>query len=506
MSQPLFRPKLWRPEFSLIYDDGVGDAVTSKAIALHGIKDGSPGSLPQTAGGCGRHIEIQKRHGMFLTIWACLRHYGGPRSLQTIRYLIGTYGIWATIRLISNHLRQAETSAALNGGLIAQLVKSDVISRRSVTSFVGNSVLIGSLDLPQCRKYRVIQKQEMIECVAGGKIAISDYNDVNRWRTQLQTVDKVILYRIPDGRRFQEIMAEARRLGLTVCYDMDDAVFDLETVKSNPNLTYLSRRLRKALLRDAIVFSQAMHQCDIITVSTPGLQRLVKQRFPAIPCYVIPNGVDAETIHYGSVARQHASATLTKPFRILIPSGSLAHTADTEVAIDGVRLFLERCPEAQIITIGHFDGGNALCNNEALKNLPFLPYSEYLRILATADCVLVPLAESAFNNCKSIVRLIDATEVGVPVIASPAGEYSELALSSAFFPARSPSEWCSTLETIAASRRETNRVLTSAQEQVRAPRLLRSIWKDLDPQLRAFFGGPIARSSPPLPEAKAEGA
>jgi glycosyltransferase involved in cell wall biosynthesis len=428
---------------------------------------------------------------MLLTTWALLRRNGSVRSFQILRDLVGTHGIRATIRLILSRLRRADSSA-LDSGPIAQLVKRDVISRRSVARFAGTSVLIGSLDLPQCRKYRVIQKQELVECIGGTKMTISPYGDVNRWRTQLQSADKVILYRIPDRRRFEEIISEARRLGLTVCYDIDDAVFDLETVKSNPNLTYLSRGIRKALFRDAVVLSEAMHQCDIITVSTPGLQRLVRQRFRAIPCHVIPNGVDAETIHYGRVARQQASAIRTKPFRILFPSGSLAHAADTEVAIDGVRQFLERCPEAQIITIGHFDGRSALYNHTALKKLPFLPYSEYLRVLATADCVLVPLAESAFNNGKSIIRLIDATEVGVPVIATPAGEYSEIGLSSAFFPARSPAEWCSALETIAASRREATRVVGTATERVRAPRLLRTIWTALDPQLQAFFGGRTA--------------
>src|ERR1700751_2504958 len=161
---------------------------------------------------------------MFLTIWALLRRRGSVRSLQTICYLIGTHGIWTTILLISNHLRQADASAAPDSGPIAQLVKSDAVSRRSISRFSGNCVLIGSLDLPQCRKYRVVQKQEMIECVSGTKMTISHYSDVYRWRTQLQTADKVILYRIPDEMRCQEIMIEARRLGLTVCYDIDNAV------------------------------------------------------------------------------------------------------------------------------------------------------------------------------------------------------------------------------------------------------------------------------------------
>jgi glycosyltransferase involved in cell wall biosynthesis len=442
---------------------------------------------------------------MLLTTWALLRQHGSTRSLQMMRELLRAYGILTTIRLILHRLRQAEISVGSNRGPIAQAIKSDLSSRKSVARFAGNIVLIGSLDLPQCRKYRVIQKQEMFESAAGIRIKISDYNDVYGWRTLLQAADKAILYRVSDGGRFREIIAEARRLGVTVCYDIDDPVFDLETVRSNPNLTYLSSQIQKALFRDAIVFSQAMYQCDIITVSTLGLQRLVKQRFRQIPCYVIPNGVDAETIHYGGVARQQASATRTKPFTMVIPSGSLAHGADTEVAVDGIRLFLERCPDSQIIAIGHFDPAHTFYNNKAFKRFSFLPYSEYLRVLAAADCLLVSLAESAFNHCKSIVRLIDATEVGVPVVATPLGEYSEPALMSAFFPARSASEWCSALETIATSPGETSRVLKAAQELVRGPRLLRSIWMGLDPQLKAFFGGRVAGSSCAFRVAAAQG-
>jgi glycosyltransferase involved in cell wall biosynthesis len=289
-------------------------------------------------------------------------------------------------------------------------------------------------------------------------------------------------------------------LQLPVCYDIDDAVFDLETVKSNPNLPYLSGQIRRALLQDATAFTEAMRQCPVITVSTPGLQRLVNRRFSDIPCYVMPNGIDAETIHYGAVARQMAAAAPTKHFRIVLSSGSLAHAADTEVATEGIRLFLERHPDAQLINIGHFDAGNPLQHHRALKEFPFLPYSEYLRVLATADCTLVPLATGVFNEGKSIARLIDATEVGVPVVASPVGEYAESTLSAAFVAARSAEEWCRALENVAASRRETSSALEAAKEYVRAPRLLRALWRSLDPQLHAFFGAHAAPSSLPIVE------
>jgi glycosyltransferase involved in cell wall biosynthesis len=433
---------------------------------------------------------------MLLAGWAVLRQRGWARSLQIIRDLVAAQGVWAALCLIFARLGQTRSSTVFNSGPIAQLVKADLVSRRSVGRLPG-ILLIGSLDLPQCRKYRVIQKQEMIECALGVKVTVADYRKVQNWLTQMQYVDKVILYRIPDRYRSDQIINEARRLGLTLCYDIDDAVFDLESVRSNPNFPYLPRRIRKGLCQDAVAFSETMAECDLITVSTAGLQKLVEQRFHTLPCHILPNGVDAETIHYGGIARQQAAERRKGPFRILIASGSLAHEADTNVAMNGVRLFLRRSPESEIIMVGSFNGENALPHTQRVTRFGFLPYSEYLRVLATADCVLVPLAESAFNNGKSIVRLIDATEVGVPVIGSSSGEYSEPGLRSTFLPAHSPSEWCTALETVAAWHHDPSRMLAAAQDRVRTPRLLHSLWRDLDPELKTFYGDSGSRSAAP---------
>lgn len=440
-----------------------------------------------------------KPHRILLETWSLLRRRGAARSLKILQELVATHGILGAVQLLLGRVTNGGPSQT-SSSPISRLVAANALFGRSVSCFADNIVLIGSLDLPQCRKYRVVQKQEILEQVAGKRVTISNYHDYYRWRTLLQSAGKLILYRVPNGRNFEEIMIEANRLQLPVCYDIDDAVFDLETVKSNPNLPYLSGQIRRALLQDATAFTEAMRQCPVITVSTPGLQRLVNRRFSDIPCYVMPNGIDAETIHYGAVARQMAAAAPTKHFRIVLSSGSLAHAADTEVATEGIRLFLERHPDAQLINIGHFDAGNPLRHHRALKEFPFLPYSEYLRVLATADCTLVPLATGVFNEGKSIARLIDATEVGVPVVASPVGEYAESTLSAAFVAARSAEEWCRALENVAASRRETSSALEAAKEYVRAPRLLRALWRSLDPQLHAFFGAHAAPSSLPIVE------
>jgi glycosyltransferase involved in cell wall biosynthesis len=335
----------------------------------------------------------------------------------------------------------------------------------------------------------------MVERLTGSRLAISSHHDILRTLTSMQTASKLILYRVPNGREFEKIIAEARRLSIEVCYDIDDPVFDLETVQANPNLHYLPKHVQKALLSDAILFNEAMRQCDLITVSTTGLQNLVKRRFGNVRCYVVQNGVDTETIQAASIARNQKIPASTHEFRIILASGSLAHEADTEIAAEGLRLFLDRHPKAQVSTIGHVSKGSALRDNKQLKEFPQMGYSEYLRILGQADAAIVPLAPGAFNNCKSIVRLIDAAAVDVPVIASPVGEYAEPQLSSSYLSAKSPEDWCNALETIASDRAAATSVSREAYLRAYQARLLPVIWERLDPYVQTFFSAGTRRSS-----------
>jgi hypothetical protein len=246
----------------------------------------------------------------------------------------------------------------------------------------------------------------MIERATGSLVTVSSYHDILRSLTSMQTASKLVLYRVPNGPEFQKIITEARRLSIEVCYDIDDPVFDLETVQANPNLGYLPKPIQKALLSDAVLFKEAMQQCDLITVSTPGLKDLVEHNFGNVRCHVVQNGVNAETIHVASVVRHRRSACLTDGFRIVLASGSLAHAADTEMATEGIRQFLDRHPQTEVSTIGHVAAGFALRNHKRLREFPQMAYAEYMRVLGAANAALVPLASGTFNDCKSIVCLM----------------------------------------------------------------------------------------------------
>ena len=474
----------------LAFADLVRGPARRVSVALRTARSATPRSIParKVSAVPRSRISISVLVRILTTVRSHLGDVGVLATAASVYRLFRASGFRATAFLVRDRLFQRSQSAVLSG------LRIGLSHAGPARSLQGQITLVGTLDLPQCRKYRIIQKQEMAERLTGTRLTISSYRDVLRSLTSMQTASKLMLYRVPDGPEFKKIIAEARRLSIEVCYDIDDPVFDLDTVQENPNLHCLPRHIQRNLLHDAVLFKEAMRQCDLITVSTMGLRNLVKRSLGNVPCYVVKNGVDSETVQMGWVARNQKISDSVHEFSIALASGSLAHGADTEVAAEGVRLFLDRHPEAHVNTIGHVSKGSALRETKRLKEFRQTAYSEYLRILGQADAALVPLAPGAFNDCKSIVRLIDAAAVNVPVIASPVGEYAESQLSSSYLSAKSPEDWCDALETIASSRASAEKVSREAYQQAYEGRLLPAIWEQLDPYVKAFFSA--GRNSP----------
>jgi glycosyltransferase involved in cell wall biosynthesis len=381
---------------------------------------------------------------------AGVKKHGLLKILQFLVDLIKHHGFLIGLNKFSSKIFFSKKTAKLfaENALIehtnkkSKIVQIAKLPASSATHFFKDfTLIIATLDLPQCKKYRVLQRAEMIEEVLGVKCVISHYQDIPRWRMLMQIATSVIFYRVPAGDFFDQAILEADRLGLKVSYDIDDPVFDLETVISNPNIRFLDKAIRVSLKQDAQLFSEAMLQCKTVTVSTTGMMSLVRKRFPDLNVYMVPNGLDRETLHYTSVAKAQTITTKNKAFSIAIPSGSHAHGADIGVALDGLVSFLKKFPETHVVEIGHGGIDGQIGNIKNYKKYTYLPYSEYLKFLPSVDCVLIPLADSSFNECKSIVRFLDASSVNVPVVATNIGEYRETIEKGVCIGVDSPDKW-----------------------------------------------------------------
>lgn len=323
--------------------------------------------------------------------------------------------------------------------------------------------LIGDLNLPQCRKYRVEQVVDLFGQL-DVDVNVSHYQDIPRSISLLQDATHLFEYRLPLGETCNMYRYEARRLGLPILYDIDDPLFSYPAYATYSNMKGVSPDLYKRFLAETSRYLAMMNGADILCVSTPGLRDHLA-RLSARPVYVRRNFADQATLKAGQEVIDRASRTLTDPFTICFASGSLGHEYDFAIAADQTFAFLRKYPDAMLRILGHFPKSAIPedLQDRAVFN-SFSDYNGYLANIATSDCMLMPLAPELFNQCKSAVRAIDAASVAVPALASDVGDNSCLVKTGETgFLIQDNNEWLPALESLYHDRAQARKLGQAAR-------------------------------------------
>ena len=308
--------------------------------------------------------------------------------------------------------------------------------------------IIGDLNLPQCRKYRVEQFAEFwraqdVAC------EFAHYEDLPRVTRLLSQATHVIEYRLPATPLTEMLRYEVRRLRLPILYDIDDPLFSVSAYETYGNMNAIDPVMKQHFVAQAPKYMSMMNGADMISVSTPGLAQHASL-YSTRPIHVRRNFADAATLKAG--ARAHG----TRPardgtFRVAFASGSNGHEADFQEVTEMIAAFISAAPRRRLLLLGHFDK-TALPNALLARTdaVPFNTYEAYLAALARADCAVMPLADDQFNQCKSAVRVIDAAAVSIPSVVSHVGDLSTMVLQGETgFVARTPKDWLTHLTSLA---------------------------------------------------------
>lgn len=311
--------------------------------------------------------------------------------------------------------------------------------------------LIGDLNLPQCRKYRVEQLAEFWRA-RDVEVTYSHYQDVPRSVQALQDATHLIEYRLHAAELNTMYRYEARRLRIPVLYDIDDPLFSVSAYECYNNMRAVDPGLKSHFVSEAPKYLDMMNGADIVSVSTPDLAEHVRLYTPR-PVFVRRNFADRETLTEGQRAR-HVSKKDTASdglFRVAFASGSQGHEVDFESVQDVVAAFLDARENRRLMILGHFDTSRLPTGlHGRIEAHAFTSYSGYLEVLARADCAIMPLANDTFNRCKSAVRVLDAAAVSVPCIVGPVSDAARVVQhGKTGFVARRPQDWATALETFA---------------------------------------------------------
>jgi len=302
---------------------------------------------------------------------------------------------------------------------LAQVQAFSISRAPAVLSGRRSVALIGDLNLPQCRKYRVEQLDELWATADIG-YQYAHYEDVPRCREILQDATHLVLYRLGRSDLATMYLYEARRLKLPVLYDIDDPLFSVSAYETYANMDGLSSWEKAHFVNEAPLYADVMNMADAICVSTPGLM-VHASGYTARPAYLRRNFADRETLRAGALAKartnRRAGPTLA------VASGSRGHEADLDVILKDLVIWLQGGADRHVALLGHLDRDvfpESVRPQVSVR--PFTRYGAYLSHLASADAAVVPLTNDPFNRCKSSVRVIDAAAAGVPALVSDVGD------------------------------------------------------------------------------------
>ena len=284
--------------------------------------------------------------------------------------------------------------------------------------------IIGDLNLPQCRKYRVEQlagiwRAQDVLC------EYAHYEDLPRVTRLLRQATQVVEDRLAASPLSVRIRYEARRLRLPILYDIDDPLFSVSAYETYGNMSAIDPTMKQHFVAQAPKYMSMMNGADMISVSTPGLAQHAAL-YSTRPIHVRRNFADPVTLAAGELAHAGRPAR-DGAFRVAFASGSKGHEVDFAEIADVVGAFIMAAPKRRLLLLGHIN--KATLPKALLARtdvVPFSTYEAYLAALARADCAVMPLTDDLFNHCKSAVRVIDAAAVSVPCIVGPVGDLASM--------------------------------------------------------------------------------
>ncbi len=316
-------------------------------------------------------------------------------------------------------------------------------------SLLHHVLIIAELSIPQCKKYRVDQKIEMLEYL-GYEVSMISWTEYFKAREMLQFASLVIFYRVPAFEDVVKLYEEAKRLRIPTFYDVDDLIFNKEELKNNSNNLKLDDAIQKEILNGANLYLEALARSKNAIASTSVLGRYMGENIEG-EVFVIPNCLDKELL---SFVHEKEGYKESSSIQIVYGSGTSTHDSDFLQASEALLKILKKYKNVKLVIHGllnlpkEFDAFS-----QQIKKIPFMQARDYYQALNNYDINIAPLEATVFNDAKSNIKYLEASIFKLPTVASGVSEFKSVIRDGKNgFIANTDEEWFDALETLIESR------------------------------------------------------
>lgn len=179
---------------------------------------------------------------------------------------------------------------------------------------------------------------------------------------------------------------------------------------------------------------------DLVTVTVPHLAEQYRQ-FTDAPVIVLPNTFDEVLLEIPQRVRQPG-----EHLRVGW-SGSPTHSKDWSSAVSGILYGLNKTKATLVLMGADYRKLVRYANVEFHEWKTAI--DEYYLVLTSYHVALAPLADDMFNRSKSPLKALEASALGIPVIASDAGPYRDFIIpGETGFLCRTDHDWMKAIRTL----------------------------------------------------------
>lgn len=257
---------------------------------------------------------------------------------------------------------------------------------------------------------------------------------------------------------YRSVMNETHKHQIPVIMDLDDNLIGLPVDHPDRKWSPFAFEL-PALLH-------AMMNVDAITVTTPTLQSVIGQYNKNV--FVLPNYLDDSIWNFVAKAPQDRQSPVTVAF-----VGTLTHQPDLNSIAEPLYELAEKYKEKISFLFYGPEIPDLLQGFGNIQHQPPVTYDyiEFARTIRTisADIAIAPLNDNLFNRCKSPIKYMEYTAMGLPCVYSNITPYSDV-IRNGFngYLADTANDWIEKLSELIDDQALRNQMLSNAQTDVQS--------------------------------------
>jgi len=295
-----------------------------------------------------------------------------------------------------------------------------------------------------CDFYRAMLPLDMLhEQKLASVMRVEKGDDIMRIETAFEGADAVLFPRLAAGEHLMRVIDQLHKDGKAVIVDLDDNIWKVNPLsphyKDYGLVEYqhvikddYGQKKRIDVWKDGrdgfsfkrsrellLAMQKSLEVADLVTTTTDLLADVLRKYNHNVK--VLPNCVDMNR-WCPLPLRPHDEVRL-------FWAGGSSHFEDWQILAPVLPVVMQRFPKVKLILMGTKFAG--LLKNIPIDRVEFIPWEDnlsypYKCAMLGADLAVIPLVDNVFNRCKSALKWIEQSALGVPCVMSGVSPYKEM--------------------------------------------------------------------------------